>query len=108
MLVDFYVGNISFTAGEEDLRKLFVVAGKVHSIHLIRDHKTGQFRGCGYVKMADVKAREVIETLDGAFLIDRRISVSVARPHPQSPGNAQPGGGARRTGRATTPAKRRR
>jgi len=107
MLVDFYVGNIPFTAGEEDLRKLFAVAGKVHSIHLIRDHKTGQFRGCGYVKMADVKTREVIETLDGAFLIDRRISVSVARPHPQSPGKAQPGG-AGRTGRATTSTKRRR
>lgn len=88
MVVDFYVGNISFEATEEDVRKLFEVAGKVRSIHLISDHKSGKFKGCGFVKMADVKARVVIDTLDGALLINRQIEVSEAKP--QVPGGAKP------------------
>jgi len=90
MVVDIYVGNISFEATEEDVRKLFEVAGKVRSIHLISDHKTGKFKGCGFVKMADVKAREVIDTLDGALLLNRKIEVSEAKP--QTPGVTKPTG----------------
>jgi len=90
MVVDIYVGNISFEATEEDVRKLFEVAGKVRSIHMITDHISGKFKGCAFVKMADVKAREVIETLDGALLINRQIEVSEARP--QKPGGGKPGG----------------
>ena len=90
MLVDFYVGNISFDATEEDVRKLFEVAGKVRSIHMISDHQSGKFKGCGFVKMADVKIREVIDTLDGALLINRQIEVSEAKP--QEPGASKPAG----------------
>jgi RNA recognition motif-containing protein len=104
MVVDFYVGNISFEVTEEDVRKLFEVAGKVRSIHLITDHKTGQFKGCGFVKMADVKVREVIDMLDGALLVNRKISVSEARP--QQPGAAKPGGGRGQAGRGERPDKR--
>jgi RNA recognition motif-containing protein len=88
MIVDIYVGNISFEATEEDVRKLFEVAGKVRSIHLIIDHQSGKFKGCGFVKMADVKAREVIDTLDGALLINRKIEVSEAKP--QKPETSKP------------------
>ncbi len=90
MVVDIYVGNIPFEATEEDVRKLFEVAGKVRSIHLITDHISGKFKGCGFVKMADVKARVVIDTLDGALLINRRIEVSEAKP--QQPGAPKPAG----------------
>jgi len=78
---ELYVGNISFEVTEEDLFKLFSVVGPVRAIHLIKDAKTGQFKGCGYVKMvnaADVKA--AITTLDGALLGNRQITVSVANP----------------------------
>ncbi|OHB24857.1 MAG: RNA-binding protein [Desulfuromonadaceae bacterium GWC2_58_13] len=90
MIVDVYVGNISFEATEEDVRKLFEVAGKVRSIHMITDHKSGKFKGCAFVKMADVKAKEVIDTLDGALLVNRKIEVSEAKP--QKPGESKPPG----------------
>jgi RNA recognition motif-containing protein len=77
---DLYVGNISFNATEEDILKLFSVAGRVKSIHLLKDPKTGQFKGCGFVKMADIEAKEAIATLDGTLLVDRVITVSEARP----------------------------
>lgn len=81
MSKDLYVTNMPLEATEEEVRKLFAVAGKVSYIHLVNDAKTGQFKGCGYVKMAsEADAKEAITLLDGALLINRVIKVTQARP----------------------------
>ena len=81
MAKELYVGHISEQATEEDLRKLFQVMGVVTSVHLIVDQETGEFKRCGYVRMlSEVNLDEVVETLDGAWLVDRCIVVSVAKP----------------------------
>ena len=85
MAKEIYVGHLSEQATEEDVWKLFSVAGTVTSVHLIIDPETREFKRCGYVRMAaGVNLDEVVETLDGAYLIDREIVVSIARP--QKPG----------------------
>ncbi len=89
---ELYVRHISDKATEGDIRKLFSVAGIVSSIHLITDPQSGQFKGCGFVRMAtDAEAKEAVSTLDGALLIDRIISVTEARPQKQK-GPASSGG----------------
>jgi RNA recognition motif-containing protein len=89
---ELYLGSISAKATEEDIRKLFSVAGTVTSIHLIHDQQTGEFKGCGYVRMATPEqAKEAIEVLDGALLINRVLSVSEARPQPASGKKRFPG-----------------
>lgn len=81
MAKELYVGSISAKATEMDIRKLFSVAGTVTSIHLITDPQTGAFKGCGYVRMStEEEVEDAVETLDGALLIDRVITVSIARP----------------------------
>lgn len=78
-----YVTNISFRATEEDLWKLFSVAGTVKHIKMLTDAVTGKFKGCGFVEMANAKEmKEAINTLDDALLIDRVITVVEARPMP--------------------------
>lgn len=101
MANELYVGNISDKATEDDLRKLFSVAGTVTSVHLITDPETGQFKRCGYVRMRSAdEVREAIATLDGALLINKVITVSVARPQKQQPtGGRGKGGGGRRPGK---------
>ena len=85
MTKELYVGHLSDSATEEDVRNLFAVMGEVTSVHLIVDKETREFKRCGYVRMSSgVDLNEVAETLDGAFLIDRVITVSIARP--QKPG----------------------
>ncbi len=87
MAKELYVGHLSEQTTEEDLRRLFSVMGVVTSVHLIIDPETREFKRCGYVRMAaGVDPAEVAETLDGAYLIDREIHVSIARP--QKPGMA--------------------
>jgi RNA recognition motif-containing protein len=86
---ELYVRHISDKATENDIRKLFSVAGTVASVHLITDPETGQFKGCAFVKMAtDNEAQEAIITLDGALLINRVIIVGNARPQKQKAGNS--------------------
>lgn len=82
---DVFVGNIPFETTEEELRTLFTVAGTVGKIHLQNDPRTGKFKGCGFVKMANAaEAKEAITVLDGALLHNRLIEVSAVRAK-QSP-----------------------
>jgi len=89
---ELYIGSLSYNVTEYDIEKLFSVSGTVTSIHLITDHVTGEFKGCGYVRMStEAEAKDAVESLDNAMLIDRQITVSIAKPQKMRP----QGGGAR-------------
>jgi RNA recognition motif-containing protein len=86
MAKELYVGHISEQATEEDLRKLFEIMGVVTSVHLIVDEVSGEFKRCGYVRMlSEVNLDEVVETLDGTYLVDRCIVVSIAKAQKDRP-----------------------
>jgi RNA recognition motif-containing protein len=81
MGVEIYVGHISTSVTEDEVKKLFSVAGTVTSVHLVKDSATGKFRGCGYVRMStEEEARESIDLLNGAMLGDELIVVKEAPP----------------------------
>ena len=78
---ELYVSEISFSAEEEDLRKLFVLFGTVNSVHMVKDPKSGLFKGSAFIRMATpAQAKDALNSLDGTYLIDRCISVTAARP----------------------------
>jgi len=77
---ELYVGSLPFESTEEDLVRLFSVCGTVQSVHIITDKISGKSKGCGYVKMTTVEeAKDAINSLDGALLDTRKITVSEAR-----------------------------
>jgi RNA recognition motif-containing protein len=45
MNVKLYIGNLSFGASEEDLKKLFSEAGAVESVKIVTDSYSGRSRG---------------------------------------------------------------
>ncbi|MBG0791895.1 MAG: RNA-binding protein [Desulfovibrionaceae bacterium] len=80
-----YVGNIPFSASEDDLRDLFAAHGEVLSIKLITDRETGRFRGFGFVEMEDEGALAAIEALDGIEMNGRNLKVNEAKPRAPRP-----------------------
>jgi hypothetical protein len=52
MDVKLYVGNLSYTTTEDDLRTLFSQAGTVASVALIKDRDTNRSKGFAFVEMS--------------------------------------------------------
>ena len=79
MSKNLYVGNLSYTTTDDDLRQVFEELGTVTSVQIIMDRATGRSRGFGFVEMAD-GADEAINRLNGTNLQGRTITVNEARP----------------------------
>jgi RNA recognition motif-containing protein len=81
MRVNIYVGNLSFSATEQDLRQLFEQYGAVDKVNLITDRDTGRARGFGFVEMPDTRAAQsAIQALNGKELNGRALTVNEAKP----------------------------
>ena len=92
-----YVGNLPFSATDQDLHSLFASAGTVESVNLMRDMATGRARGFAFVEMAsDEDAQKAIEQLNNRELGGRNLTVNEARPKPQGSGGYGGGGGGTR------------
>ena len=87
-----YVGNLPFSASEDDVRDLFADYGDVESLAMINDRNTGRFRGFAFVEMADAGAEAAIEALDGKDYGGRDLRVNEARPREERPRRSGGGG----------------
>lgn len=89
MGVEIYVGHLSNSVSENELRKLFSVAGTVQSVHLVKNSGSGELRGCGYVRMStEDEACDAIGLLNGAMLGDSLIVVKdVTKQQVKKPGS---------------------
>jgi len=74
-----YVGNLPFTATEEEVRALYEQFGTVNSVKLINDKETGRSRGFGFVEMDDDAALKAIEGTNGKDMGGRNLRVNEAR-----------------------------
>lgn len=83
-----YVGNLPFTAEQEDVRDLFAAHGEVVSVKLMFDRETGRPRGFGFVEMNDGDAGAAIEALDGADFMGRALRVNEAQERAPRPKRA--------------------
>ena len=79
-----YVGNLPFSATEEEVRELFAAFGTVTSVNLISDRETGRPRGFGFVEMED-GGDEAIEALDKSSMGGRTLTINEARPRERRP-----------------------
>jgi len=86
-----YVGNLPFSANEEEVTALFGQHGTVHSVALINDRETGRPRGFGFVEMDDDAAVAAMQALDGSEMGGRALRVNEAQDRPRRGGGG--GGG---------------
>ena len=89
-----YVGNLPYTAAEQDLQELFEKVGPVESVTVMRDMATGRARGFGFVEMGtDEGAQKAITELHESQLGGRTLTVNEARPKEARGGGGGFGGG---------------
>ncbi len=92
--MSIYVGNLSYTAKEEDLEGAFAEYGKVKRIILPTDRETGRPRGFAFVEMEEESSEDkAIEALDGAEWMGRELRVNKAKPREQRNNRSSGGGG---------------
>jgi RNA recognition motif-containing protein len=97
-----YVGNLPFSATEQELQAKFGAFGAVDSAKIIMDRDSGRSKGFGFVEMADdAAAQQAIDSLNGSDFAGRAMIVSEARPQePRQGGGGRGfgGGGGHRGG----------
>jgi RNA recognition motif-containing protein len=84
-----YIGNLPFSATEEQLQEWFTQVGVTPSaVNLIRDRFTGQSRGFAFVEVnADEDAERAINSLNGQNFGGRNLVVNEARPQAERGGS---------------------
>jgi len=73
-----YIGNLPWSATDNDLYAFFAAVGQVHSARVITDRETGRSRGFGFVEMDVGAAERAMVDLNGQPLNGRPIRISEA------------------------------
>lgn len=79
--MNIYIGNLSYTVEESELRKLMEEYGPVTSAKLIIDRNSGRSKGFAFIEMENTADGEkAIQTLNGNTYKDRPLVVKEAIP----------------------------
>jgi RNA recognition motif-containing protein len=89
-----FVGNLSYTSTENDVRDLFQQVGSVVKCELVLDKFTSKSRGFAFVEMSSQdEADKAVQEFNGKDLQGRRLTVNEARPRESRPPRSGGGGG---------------
>ncbi len=77
---NIYVGNLVYSATNEEVKELFSQFGKVFNVKLIYDRETKKPKGFGFVEMQEEGVNEAIAKLDNTDFMGRIIRVTEANP----------------------------
>lgn len=83
--MNIYVGNLSFSTTDDEMRQIFEEFGQVTSATVIQDKFSGKSRGFGFVEMAsDEEGQKAIEGLHEKEISGRTLKVNEARPRTEN------------------------
>ncbi len=85
MTKSLYVGNLPWSATNEQVQSLFAEYGSVLSVKLVNDRETGRARGFGFVEMEEPGASAAVEALDNSAFGGRTLKVNEAKPRAPRP-----------------------
>lgn len=85
LATNIYVGNLSWSTTDADLRSLFAQYGEVASAHVIEDRATGRSRGFGFVEMDEEGTRKAIAAINGTDFQGRTLKVNESQPRESRP-----------------------
>lgn len=74
-----YVGNLPYRANEQAVKEHFSSQGKVHSVRLMKDRRTGKRKGYGFVEIESKRAEQAIQNLNDSDFQERTLKVRLAK-----------------------------
>ncbi len=74
-----YVGNLSYSVGETQLKDLFAPYGEINEVTLIEDRETGRSKGFAFITFATSEAAEKALEQDGKEYDGRPLKVNAAQ-----------------------------
>ena len=94
MSAKLFVGNLTFTATENDLQDHFAQAGVVVSVNIMQDRMTWRSRGFAFIEMSSKEdAEKAIQMFHSKDFQGRPLTVNEARPREERPPGGGGGGG---------------
>jgi RNA recognition motif-containing protein len=79
-----FVGNLPWSATDEELKSKFSEFGNVISARIMMDKMTNKSRGFGFVDMEDGDMQKAIDGMSGQKWGDRELTVNEAKPRSES------------------------
>ena len=94
-----YVGNLSYSVTDAELKSMFTSFGTVGSAQVVMDRDSGRSKGFGFVEMqADDAAQRAISAMNDKEHDGRPLTVNEAKPRESSGGGGGGGRGGYRGG----------
>jgi len=92
--MNIYVGNLSYSTQDDDLRQLYEQYGVVSAARVVMDRETGRSRGFGFVEMPDNAAgADAINKTNGMDFMGRALKVNESQPRQGGGDGGHRGGG---------------
>jgi len=91
--MNLYVGNLPFSATEDELKALFGAHGQVDKVAIVMEKDGQRSRGFGFVEMPDEEGAAALNALNGAEMGGRPLKVSEAKQRERSSSSGGFGGG---------------
>ena len=93
MAKSLYIGNLPWSATDEDLAALVAPHATVLAARVATDRDTGRSRGFGFVEVDDAELAGAVQNLQNVEMDGRTLTVNEAKPRePRAP---RPSGGHR-------------
>ena len=85
MAKNLFIGNLPWSATEDDLTQLVSPHATVLAARIATDRDTGRSRGFGFVEVADDQVQQAVDALQGVEMGDRLLTVNEAKPREPRP-----------------------
>ena len=89
MAKTLYVGNLPWSATEQELSETFGAHGQVFSARIVTERETGRSRGFGFVEVEDDAASKIVSAMNGFQLGGRSLIVNEAKPRSERPARSR-------------------
>jgi hypothetical protein len=90
--LSIYIGNVDYSASEEELRNTFMACGEIVRVTIIKNMKTGHPKGAAFIEFTDKGGVEQAMQLNGKEVKGRPLIVTSKKPRPEhrAPRSAAP------------------